>query len=249
MSEYFRVLRRLEREQAAPPKPAARPIGARVRSLVSVASPAAERSAAEPLLRQPPPDRAGVYAGLYDNLRTATSGRPLRTLVVAGAASSAGVDRVVAGLAAHVRRAGQHVVLGRLGERDGRRRLVPVPSDSEPTWSGAAPLALDLSSHAEAPAVGEWIRGHAGAADLVCIAAGGLDSVDPAMLACACDGLVIVAQAAQTPRAALRAAAERGAAVGCRVLGVVVVGSRDPLPAWLRRLLPADAVRRPGRAA
>jgi Mrp family chromosome partitioning ATPase len=243
MSEYFRVLRRLEHDQAGGPAPTAAPraMGARVRGLVSVTTPAADRAAAEPLLRQPPPDRAGVYAALYDNLRAAASGRPLRSLVVAGAVTAAGVDRTVAGLAAHVRRTGQRVVLGRLSDGDGRRRLVAVPQDGEPGWSSAAPLATDLASHAETAAVGEWIRAHAGAADLAVIAAGGLTSVDAAMLACACDGLVIVAHAGQTPRAALRAAAERAAAVGCRVLGLVVIGGRDPLPAWLRRLLPVES--------
>jgi Mrp family chromosome partitioning ATPase len=250
MSEYFRVLRRLERERPAPqPKAAPTAMGPRVRALVSVATPAADRAAAEPLLRQPPPDRAAVYATLYDNLRAVASGQPLRALVVAGVVSAAGVDRVVAGLAAHVRRAGQRVVLGRLSDGDGRRRLVTVPSDGEPSWSSAAPLSLDLNSHAETAAIGEWIRGHVGAADLACVAAGGLGSVDAAMLACACDGLVIVVDAEHTPRAALRAAVARAGAVGCRLLGLVVVGSRDPLPAWLRGLLPAEAPRLRGRDA
>ncbi len=253
MSEYFRVLRRLDRERgaAATARAAASPMpgGERVRQLVSVASPAAARGADEPLLRAPAPERSGQFAALYDNLRAAASGRPMRTLVFAGAAAPVGVDRIVAGLAAHVRHAGQRVLLARLAEADGQRRLIAVSQPGEGDWSVAPPLALDLGSHIAAGSVAAWLDRHADGADLVCLAAGPLGAVDAAFLASACDGLVIVVQSERTPRVVLRDAVERARAVGCVPLGVVVVGSRDPLPAWLRRLLPAPPTPFPVRLA
>jgi hypothetical protein len=203
---------------------------------------AAARGADEPLLRTPSVERISAFAPLYDNLRAAANGRPLRRLVFAGAASPMAVDRVVAGLAAHVRRLGLRVLLGRLRDGEGRRELGSIEQAGEDEWSGAEPLPLDLTSHADAEAIGSWIDRHSGEADLVFIAGGSLASVDPALLSCACDGLVIVVHAEHTARRALSSAVERARAVSCRPLGVVVVDSRDPIPAWLRGLLPSRAL-------
>ncbi|MDX2167493.1 MAG: hypothetical protein SF182_10535, partial [Deltaproteobacteria bacterium] len=208
------------------------------RALATASGGGAERAAVEALLRQPS-DPDGRYAALYDNLRTAANGQPTRSVVFAGATAPVGVNRVVAGLAAHVRRTGHRVLLAHLADSGGSRTLQPVAADGDARWNEAPPLGLDLSSHAESGAIQGWLRAHAGDADLVCIAAGALGAVDAALLACACDGLVLVVHAEHTAAAALRHAVERAHAVGCRPLGLVVVGSRDPLPAWLRHLLPA----------
>lgn len=239
MSEYFRVLRRLERDQATPaPAVRRRPAG-QVRALLSAG--AAARAAEEPLLRAPSPERVSAFAPLYDNLRAAASGQPLRTLVFAGASSSMGVDRVIAGLTAHVQQLGLRVLLGRLRDGEGRRELSSVAQSSEQAWSAAEPLPLDLTSHADGGAIRAWLDEHAAEADMVLLAGGSLGSVDPALLAGACDGLVIVVHAEHTARAALTAALDRAHAVKCRPLGLVVVDSRDPLPRWLRRMFPVHS--------
>ena len=53
----------------------------------------------------------------------------------------------------------------------------------------------------------------------------------------AAEGLVIVAESEVTERAALQVAAERARIAGCNTLGVVMHGTKDRLPGWLRRLV------------
>ena len=62
-------------------------------------------------------------------------------------------------------------------------------------------------------------------------------SVDAALLACACEGLVIVAESEVTERAALQIAADRARIAGCRTLGVVMHRTKDRLPGWVRRMV------------
>ena len=61
-------------------------------------------------------------------------------------------------------------------------------------------------------------------------------SVDAAMIARACDGLVLVVEAQNTPREALRDAIERADTVGCQILGIVMEGRPEYRPPWLRKL-------------
>jgi hypothetical protein len=75
-------------------------------------------------------------------------------------------------------------------------------------------------------------------ADFVVVEAPPLDTVaDAALLARACDGLVLVVESAATSRAALRRAVRLAEVSGCRLIGLVVRESGRPLPGWFRRLL------------
>jgi Mrp family chromosome partitioning ATPase len=98
-------------------------------------------------------------------------------------------------------------------------------------------LSLNLRSHADAHDVRLWLDAKS-EADLILIEAPPLaQSVDAAMLACGCDGLIIVAAAGATSREALQLAAERARAVDCRPLGLVVRTDTHAIPSWLRRIL------------
>ena len=83
-----------------------------------------------------------------------------------------------------------------------------------------------------------WIREVAPWADLVILEAPPLSvSVDGALLACASDGLMIVAERDVTGRAVLATAAERARVTGCRTLGIVMTGNPEPLPGWMQKIM------------
>jgi hypothetical protein len=120
-----------------------------------------------------------------------------------------------------------------------RRREQSLASLSSLGLEFAADLKpLDLSSHAAQVEVTQWLAAASRLADMVLVQGCALsESVDAALLARSCDGLMIVAHACVTDRSTLAAAAERARAAGCRVLGLVLFGIQQPLPAWLWRLL------------
>jgi hypothetical protein len=98
--------------------------------------------------------------------------------------------------------------------------------------------AVDLDAGLTPDALGAWIDRVAPHSDLVIVTGPPLaTSIDAALLACACDGLVIVAESEVTERAALQVAAERARIAGCKTLGVVMHGAKDRMPGWLRRLM------------
>jgi Mrp family chromosome partitioning ATPase len=178
----------------------------------------------------------GAYLTLYDNIRASANGRPMRSLVFAGAAPGDPVGTVVQGFAAQVRRLNQRVVIAQLAVVNGTSLLQTRVDASDAPVRGVDSLSLDLRSHACTETVRTWLM--ANAADFVLIEGEPLaQSLDAAMLACGCDGLVIVAAAGATPRKALLRAVERARAVECRPLGLVVRASSDRVPAWLGRVL------------
>jgi hypothetical protein len=100
------------------------------------------------------------------------------------------------------------------------------------------PAPIQLRGGATPAAVAGWVQEVAQGADLVVIEAAPLtESIDGALLACGCDGLVIVTEAERTTREALQLAVERSRLGGCRTLGVVVRGGPNRLPPWLSRML------------
>jgi Mrp family chromosome partitioning ATPase len=81
-----------------------------------------------------------------------------------------------------------------------------------------------------------WLAQHRGA-DLMLIEAPPLlHSIDGALVARACDGLILVAERGVTERRALQEAANRARAAGCTLLGVIVTSVQRPMPSWLERL-------------
>jgi Mrp family chromosome partitioning ATPase len=207
MSSYVRVLARVEAEEGE-------------ERLGTAASPGSSASSV-PSARRLRPVRStdsgeleGI-AALLDNIRAHAKGGSMRTVVLTGVCSGEPIRLVTAGLAAHARQRGMNVVLADLVPAPGPMRLVER--------SGNESMRLDDL----APDV-----------DLMVIQAPPLtESVEGALFASACDGLVIVAERAVTERSALQAAAERARTAGCHILGVVMFGEKEEMPGWLRRLV------------
>jgi Mrp family chromosome partitioning ATPase len=237
MSEYFRVLRRLELEWPTLREPAS-----------SAETPACSQTAPRARARSTDPAAANLpvhlpatfadpaYVTLYDNIRATANGRATRSLVFAGATAGNAVRAVVQGLAAHVQRLNQRVLMAELVADHGPPLLRTRTDGTDVPLGGTESLSLDLRSHACTDAVRAWLAGNS-EADLVLIEADPLArSLDAAMLACGCDGLIIVAAAGVTSRKDLQVAAERARAVDCRPLGLVVHGHAQRTPSWLRRI-------------
>jgi hypothetical protein len=147
------------------------------------------------------------------------------------------VRTVLQGLAARVRRLDQRVLVSELTVENGRSVLRTRADGTDAPARGPDSLSIDLRSHAGTEDVRAWLEANH-QADLVLIEADPLArSLDAAMLACGCDGLVIVAVAGVTSRKELQLAAQRARAVGCRPLGLVVRAGTDRTPSWLRRIL------------
>ncbi len=172
---------------------------------------------------------------LLGKIRASASGQVARTLVFAGAAPSDSVHTVSDGLARHAERHGMHVLVAEFVQREGATLLVaagPVERDDERVRT------IDLNRADAAAELKGWVQRVAGRRDLVILEGPPLaESIDSALLACACDGLVIIADAEVTPRAALHAAAERAQIAGCQTLGVVMSGTKERLPIWMRRFM------------
>ena len=238
MSEYLRVLKRLERDTQRTAPSAARAAGGTKAAPALVA--VADDRTARPVLAPVSDARNAAFAALYDHLRATASGDATRSLVVAGASADGSARAVVEGLAAHVRRLGHRVCLAEVVESDGLPLLRVRPEPGDPGRAPASTHTLDLRSHASADDVREWLASVVDV-DLTLIDGGALArSVDPALLACGCDGLLIVLRSEATPREDLRVATERARAVGCRTLGIVVEVEQERVPPWLRRRLKQD---------
>lgn len=239
MSEYIRVLRRLhESEQHTAPRPVAERAPA-----VDDSARRSTTAGAQPVRLTAPAD-SSPYKQLYDNLRLSGAQGNTRRIVLASVSGREPVESVVTGLAAHIAGLGFRVLLAELALIAGRPIL---RQQRDASLASIAELGLhfeddlmplDLGSSTAQEAVTTWLSSAGRVADAILIQGAALtDSIDAALLARACDGLVLVAHAGATDRRDLRQAAERARAAGCTVLGTVLTGTTTRLPSWLRRLI------------
>ncbi len=172
-------------------------------------------------------------ATLLDAIRLIANGRERRVVVFCGASNAEEVTTLADALVTHAERSGMRAFLATLTRTVNGSMIVPARGA---TMDAVLPVDLDAGTSVES--LGRWVEQVGPASDLVVIAGPPLaTSIDAALLACASDGLVIVAESEVTERAALQLAAERARIAGCKTLGVVMHGTKDRLPNWLRRLM------------
>jgi hypothetical protein len=91
---------------------------------------------------------------------------------------------------------------------------------------------------AGAAGIERWFEEGSGGVDFILVEAPPLDTTaDAALLARACDGLVLVVESGVTSRESLLRAVRIAEASGCRLLGLVMSEPRQGLPDWVRRLV------------
>ena len=152
-------------------------------------------------------------------------------VVFCGASTAEAVTTLAQDLAQHAERSGMTTFVGSLF-RSSAGTIVSATNDP------ATAQSVDLDAGLKAETFSTRIDRVAPDSDLVVVTGPPLaTSIDAALLACACDGLVIVAESEVTERAALHVAAERARIAGCKTLGVVMHGSKDRLPGWIRRIV------------
>jgi hypothetical protein len=190
-------------------------------------------------------------SGLLDTLRGLASGSGTQRIVLAGASGKETVALVSAGLAIQARNHDLRILIAQLGFRRGRPILVEQRVDGRPVDEERARTDRDRESDSSSGDNLEpcWVE--AGRqADLVVVEGPPLaGSIDSALLAQSCDGLVIVVEQEVTPREALKNAVASAQITGCRVLGVVMTQARDWLPRWAQRLFATGHRRRLLRGA
>lgn len=173
-------------------------------------------------------------AKLLDGLRLIATEGGVRTIVFSGASTVEAVNALAVNLAHHADTNGMTALVAMLTTTGGRTFVTPTVGFA----TSAAPLEVELDAGVSTAQVHSWLSQVAPGADLLVITAPPLaTTIDGALMACACDGLVIVAESEVTERAALHTAAERARITGCRTLGVVMHGTKDRVPGWIRRLM------------
>ncbi len=269
MSNYFQTLNRLEKEKSA--RRAAEPVRVVTEEPAPVvAKPAAPELDAAPAVQSPPVKRhirkqslldatsangengQIPYLTLFDNLRLMGNGGPVKSVVLAGAATKDGTAQVSSGLALLARSRGLRVLVADVEEGLSQPVLRPRNSAVRDTVAGhsrrrgagegakngssLAAIALDLRGGPVPTELTGWLGSASGSYDLVIVEAPALGrSVDAALLARACDGLILVVDSKVTTKDALRSAVDRAQAVGCRILGLVMNGAQPGLPRWMAR--------------
>jgi hypothetical protein len=182
----------------------------------------------------------GVDA-VFNNIAALSMGQRPMTLVFAAASATPAVDAVAASLSTCAEAKGERVLVAELRDVGGKRMLVcrqPPEGASLSDDANRAPLPLELHGGASHETLLAWRDQVGPGADLIFIIGPPLaDSVDSALLASLCDGLVIVAVHEETHRAALALASERARLTRRPALAVVVNNSRDKGPSWFRRIV------------
>jgi hypothetical protein len=259
MSNYFRSLKRLDAENA---KERATPQAPAVVRVETPEPPPLELPPPPMQITLPPPPpiapqaapvaapaRAlaqderlvGGYANLFDNLRVLGNGVPLGAIVIAGASDLESSRRVADGLANEVIRNRMTAAIAELSRAQTRPTLrlrMTSSNAAAADASTATRVQLDLRSGPLPSDLIEWLKEVRARHDVVIVEAPPLGlSVDAAVVARACDGLVLVVEPRATASSALLASVERAEAVGCRILGIVSQGANEKLPNWLRQIL------------
>ncbi|MEM1245380.1 MAG: hypothetical protein AAGK22_03350 [Acidobacteriota bacterium] len=259
MSNFAKVVRRLEKERAesAAPEPTAQ---------VEVIAPPQEPLHREAPLPAPPPSLPGdssstalarvgdgvvgegqlTRSGLLDRLRALSVTQRNPIVVVAAASGLESVRPLSYALVQQAFRRSLDVTVAEMAMEGGSRvlretlksiedsELMPKPVKIGPLDFNAADPRRDTAS----VTLDVWLAQASTRHDLLLIEGPPLStSVDAALLARRCDGLILVAESERTPREVLRAASERAQAAGCNVVGVVLSGSKDWLPRWVNRIL------------
>ena len=178
-------------------------------------------------------------AALLDNIRVLATGRVTRTIVFAGASKSEPVEVVTAALATHAAQQGMAVFAATLAKAGGRSLIAPLTAHGTSDGTDPVTEVLEMDLDGASPSdLSTWLARVAPDVQLVIVSGPPLaDSIDSALLACVADGLVIIAESEVTDRTALQVAAERARITGCRTLGVVMHGTKERVPAWLRRFM------------
>lgn len=187
----------------------------------------------------------GSYTTLFDNLRAIGNGAPVGSVVISAASTVESVDRISNGLADEVCRHSLRVVVAELS-RSVSQPMLKIrlqsrdegPAGSTPdTPPPASSLTLDLRGGPVPAELAEWMNAARAHYDMVILEAPPLGlSVDAAMLARACDGLILTVEARGTSKDILMDAIGRADTVGCPLLGIVMQGRPERTPRWLRRL-------------
>ena len=187
----------------------------------------------------------GSYTALFDNLRAIGNGAPVGSVVLCGASSVETIDRISNGLADEVCRHSLRVLVAELYRTVSQPTLkirLQSKDDSPSEVDPEIPLpdqsiTLDLRGGPVPEKLTNWMNSARAHFDMVIIEAPPLaHSVDAAMLARACDGLILAVHARGTSKDALADAVTKADTVGSPVLGVVMQGRPEWTPLWLRRL-------------
>lgn len=195
------------------------------------------------------------YLKLFDNLRARAAGETVHTVVLAGAGLSDTPTQVTSGLATLARRRSLKVLVADVEEGMSHPVLNPRnrslreqgpmaarahdPAAAEPY---ASSIALNLRGGPVPADLQAWLESAEAHHDLVIVEAPPLGhSVDAALLARACDGLVIVVDPAAITKDTLRRSVERAQTIGCRILGLVMTGKQSDMPGWMGRMTGARA--------
>ena len=193
-------------------------------------------------LRFPP--SASILKGVdavFHNIEALTMGRRPVALVFAGASASESVQALTSSLTEYAEGKGERVLVAELRDSGGDRMLVcrhPPEAGSLSENGADTTLEIDLHGGANRETLARWREQVGPGADIMFLIGPPLvDSVDSALLASLCDGLIVVAVQEETHRASLTVASERARLTKTPTLVVVVNNGRDKTPSWLRRIL------------
>jgi hypothetical protein len=271
MSEYFRILNRVEKEEpeveldsgskpltratrsAQQIRPTPVPNGSGVKAAVG-SSAAAPKAADKKLVGRAETHRGPValsgrdaahsaFAQIFDSLRAGAKERRLASVVVAPASHASTVFEISKGVGAEAHRHNLQVAIAELSDNAGevtleeRARLVAHPDTSRAKDQHLSSVSFSLAGGPVPEALSRWLAASSDENDLIIVEGPALDaSIDSALVAKACDGLVIVVEPNVTTYDELTAAVDRCRQVGCNVLGLVMNGTED-LPTWVRHIL------------
>jgi len=252
MSNYISALKRLEEDatQRTAPRPSAprqaaalvaewpvQPAPERVLPARRDAAPMAAPRGAAAMRPRAASDTFEEFGALFDALELFAKGRDRCVIAFAPVSRRESIGRLMAGLAAHAEQRRHRAFLAELRTNGARSTLIPR-AGSKDAHEAVQPIDVDPTREDAAAQLRDWLDLRARDATLVFVEAPPLrDPQDALLLASACDGIVIVAEADITDRAALQVAAERVRNGDCETLGIAMIGSSDPMPPWMRRLL------------
>jgi hypothetical protein len=177
------------------------------------------------------------FDAVFNNIEALTRGLRPMTLVLTGASATESVQAVTMGLTEYAEGKGERVLVAELREAGGDYKLVcrhPAQADG----ADRSTLEVNLHEGASRETLAQW-REQVGPGTDIMLVLGPplLDSVDSALLASVCDGLVMVVVNEQTHRASLTIASKRARLAKCPTLAIVVDVGHDSTPSWLRRIL------------